>query len=104
MYLPRHYKVDKKKATNFKPFLLVVLLIALGTLFFKKRKEIQLLFAGNIPQKYAKNEKKIIETLATGKLGKDQVLEFTSISQSYLQVEPLNSSSHHVRRTQTNRI
>ncbi len=95
MYLPRHYKVDKKKATNFKPFLLVVLLIALGTLFFKKRKEIQLLFAGNIPQKYAKNEKKIIETLATGKLVKDQVVEFTSISQSYLQVEPLNSSSHH---------
>lgn len=95
MYLPRHYKVDRKRATNFTPFILLALVVLLGFGFFKKRKEIQLLFAGNIPQKYAKTENKIIETLANGKLEKELASEFTSISQSYLQVEPLNPSSHH---------
>lgn len=95
MYLPRHYKVDRKRATNFTPYILLVLLVALGFVFFKKRKEIQLLFAGNIPQKYAKTEKKIIDTMINGKLEKELASEFSSISQSYLQVEPLNPSSHH---------
>ena len=72
-----------------------MIILSVFFFFFKKRKEIQLFFAGNIPQKYAKNEKKIIETMASGKLEKEIVSDFSAISQSYLQVEPLNSSSHH---------
>ena len=95
MYLPRHYKVERKKATNFKPFIFALLLFSALFFLYKKRKEIQFLFAGNIPQKYVKYEKKIMETLASGKLEKEIVSDFASISQSYLQVEPLNPSSHH---------
>jgi hypothetical protein len=95
LYLPRHYKVDRRKTTNLKPFLLVVLIIALSAFVYNKKKEILFIFSGNLSQKYSKIEKKIINNMMQGKVDKDLIVDFLETSAMFSQSEPINPVSYH---------
>lgn len=95
MYLPRHYKIDKKKRFNWKAPLLGAFLIGIFLLLFFNRKEIIFHLGGNAPQKNSKSEKKLIDEYLSGKLKKETIAEFVTTSSSLLQSEPtLPRASH----------
>ncbi len=93
MYQAYHYKFEKRKKSYWKYIFFIVLLIGLGFLVFKYKKQIALQFTGNTHQKFVKVENKIISEFTANNLKKETLVEFISIASTFLQFEPLNPKS-----------
>ncbi len=95
MYLPRHYKVDKKKGPNYWKYLWILLIIIPVYFLFSYRKKLSLYFTSNHQQKQLKAEKKLQDQFFAKKLTKEAMVEYITTSSNLLQSEPASPRSSH---------
>lgn len=95
MYLPRHYKQDKKKETNYSLIIFIVLGIILVTSIGFKWKSILSYFSGNNIQKISKLEEKINESLDKKTFPKNLIAEYKSATSLYFDTISIDSTANY---------
>ncbi|MBK8398584.1 MAG: hypothetical protein IPL26_25480 [Leptospiraceae bacterium] len=96
MYLPRHYKQDKKKSTNYPLIIFFILgFILVGSLIYKW-KEITSYFSANSIQKISKLEESIIVSLEKKTFPKNLISEYKSLAGLYYDTMPTDSTANYL--------
>ncbi|HMV41546.1 MAG TPA: hypothetical protein PK079_02765 [Leptospiraceae bacterium] len=96
MYLPRHYKQDKKKSINYPLIIFLILGITfIGGIAFKWKRIISY-FSGNSVQKLTKLEEKINEGINKKTFPKNLIQEYKAATLNYFDTAPIDSSASYL--------
>ena len=95
MYLPRHYKQDKKKPTNYPLIIFFILGIVLLASIGYKWKDILTYFSGNSRQKISKLEEQITISLNKKTFPKNLINEYKSITNLYFDSAPIDATANY---------
>ncbi len=96
LYLPRHYKQDKKKPTNYPLIIFFVLgIVLIGSIVYKW-KEITTYFSANSIQKISKLEERIVISLEKKTFPKTLLAEYKSLTDLYYDSMPTDSTANYL--------